>query len=119
MEDKHSADLIRRVASALEVNKAIKYDDGCPDKEYPEIVWHTFGIFDSNEIAVIAHCGELKIGMASPSTLLHPPMADRIFGIDMSDRQLSFQIADQIWSRHGAELEIMALAIRDKSHSAK
>lgn len=119
MEDQDSADVIRRVVRALEANKAVEYDAGCPDKEYPELVWHTYGIFDSNEIAVIARCGDLRIGMASLSILLHPPMADRVYGIDISDSQLAFQIADQIWSRHGVELASKALAIRDKRHSAK
>lgn len=118
MNSKNSNTAISKVIAALQANRAIAYDDGCPDKEYPEIVWHTYGIFDSNEIVVIARCGDLEVGMACPSGVVYPVMLDRVFGIDVSDRELSFRMANQIWSRHGAELASKALAIRDKGRDA-
>lgn len=118
MGSEDCADGTRRVAAALESNRAVEYDDGCPDKEYPEVVWYTYGLFDTNEIAVIARCGDLRIGIAAPSTLLHPPMADRTIAIDVSNRESAFLIADQLWSVHSSELISKAFSVWEVGKNA-
>jgi hypothetical protein len=41
-QGKDSTEVVHRVVAALEARRAIAFDEGCPDKEYSEIVWYTY-----------------------------------------------------------------------------
>lgn len=95
---------VMKVREALESNKAISFGPPIADKEHPEIMWQCYGLVTSNEVAVIARCGELEIGACRESGLLYPHMADRIFGMDVADQDLALQLSEAIWSRDGERL---------------
>ena len=93
-----------RIAQAIAQGRGIEYGSEMPDKEYPGISWSIFGLPETNEIAVTVRAGNLRLGMIAPSTLIHPAMVDRIFGIDVSDQQLAHSLSDQLWAAHSALL---------------
>lgn len=104
-----------RVGSALIGEAAINYGSGFTDKEYPEIVWSMWGLPATNEIAVIAEVGSLKLGMARVSGLLEPAMIDRIFGIDVNDQRLALWLSKELWDAHSERLIAEALRVRRAS----
>lgn len=104
--------VVTRVIEALERKRAITFGDEAPDNEFPEIKWQCYGLIDSNEVAVIARCGELKLGICRESYLIHPPMADRIFGMDVADDQLVAELSEELWKQKHEELSAAALKIR-------
>lgn len=103
---------------AVRVNDAMigaavsDYGSGLADKDYPEIVWSIYGLPVTNEIAVIAEVGSLKLGMAYVSALLWPAMIDRVFGIDIDDKHLALRLSKELWDAHSERLVEAALRIR-------
>ncbi|WP_370305543.1 hypothetical protein [Sinimarinibacterium flocculans] len=83
-----------------------------PDREYPEIRWHQYGVVPTNEVAVTASCGPIAVFALASSGLVFPVMADRIFGTDVMDIQLGQELAEALWRRHGVELATQALIQR-------
>jgi hypothetical protein len=104
--------VVTRVTEALERKRAITFGDESPDNEFPEIKWQCYGLIDSNEVAVIARCGDLQLGICRESYLLHPPMADRIFGMDVADDQLVAELSEELWNQRHEQLSAAALQIR-------
>lgn len=101
-----------RINTALISKVTIDYGSGFADKEYPEIVWSTYGLPETNEISVVAEVGNLELGIAHVSGLAWPAMVDRQFGIDVSDQQLAFRLSDELWDAHSERLITEALRIR-------
>lgn len=99
-----SESVVQRVLQARESNQAITYCDESPDNEYPEIKWQFFGLIQTNEIATVARCGQFVVAACCKSPLLFPPMADRIFGVDVSDMQAALELGNEIWKHHREEL---------------
>lgn len=83
-----------------------------PDREYPEIRWHQYGIVPTNEVAVTASCGPIAVFALAPSGLVFPVMADRIYGTDVMDIQLGQELAEALWRRQGVDLAAQALMQR-------
>lgn len=103
--------VVAKVRQALESKEAITFDPN-EDKEYPEIIWHCYGLTASNEVAVIARCGNLEIGACRESSLLFPVMADRIWGMDVDDVDLALLLSEEIWNRDGERLLAEARRIK-------
>ena len=57
-----------------------------------------------NELFVKLTNGTVTFVEAIESPLLSPPMADRIFGMDVLDNAVAFNLADQMWEKHKAAL---------------
>jgi hypothetical protein len=107
-------DVVTQVDNAQLLGRAIQFCEESPDNEHPEIKWQIFGLVDTNEVAVIAKCGEFKIGISEQSWLLHPSMADRIFGIDEADLQLSHKLTHDLWAANSSHLVELATVIRSR-----
>lgn len=116
MSDESPALIAARVSAALLSEAAIDYGSGFTDKEYPEIVWSMYGLPGTNEIAVIAEVGSLKLGMAHVSSLVWPAMADRIFGIDIDDQRLALWLSKELWEAQSDRLAAEAIRVRQSSH---
>lgn len=99
-----SEEVVTRIAHAIEQKRAIPFCDPTPDNQYPQVKWRIFGLIETNEIAVLAECGDLKLAACEESGLLFPPMADRIFGIDVMDQELALQLSDRLWSEYSEQL---------------
>ncbi len=103
-----------RVIEALVHGQAIDYVNGTTDKEYPEVMWAVFGLPLTREIVVIARVGDLRLGKAAASTLLVPPMEERVYGIDVSDQILANELSDTLWAEQSERL--IAAALRRRGH---
>ena len=68
-----------------------------PDKERPDILWEVFGDELTEEIVVVATFDEQCFEKRTRSPISHPPMCDRIFGIDMWDDQLAKDMSNEIY----------------------
>lgn len=101
-------DTLSTINAAIEQKRAIPYGVDMPDKEMPQVLWSQYGLIDTNEIAVIVRCGTEVHALKAPSELIHPSMADRIFGIDSIDAELSGRLADELWSKFSGPLKAAA-----------
>ena len=75
------------------------FDDDLDD---PDLFWWCFGLVDTNEILVIGQRGDKIVSMKEVSPLVFPHMADRRFGIDVSDFNLSGDLSDKLYKEHFA-----------------
>jgi len=100
------------VRAAVQSKQAITFGPPAEDKEHPEITWQCYGLIPSNEIAVIARCGDVEIGACRKSPLLVPVMADRIFGMDVADEEVAMRLSEEIWSSHAEQLLAAAQSCR-------
>lgn len=112
MSNESSEEVAVRVRIARIDEAVCDYGSGFADKEYPEIVWSMYGLPDTNEIAVIAEVGSLKLGMTHVSAVLCPAMIDRIFGIDIDDQRLALWLSKELWEAHSERLVTEALRVR-------
>jgi hypothetical protein len=112
MSDFIAAAVVRRVKEAMQKGHAISFCHESPDHAYPEIKWQIFGLIDTNEVAVTARCGDIRVGIAQESWLSYPLMADRIFGIDVADDQLARKLAAELWKAHSVQLVEAAERVR-------
>ncbi len=106
--------VVKEINDLLKVNKVIVYGTDMSDNEYSEIHWSQYGLIETNEVAVMVKCGSKAFAAKVRSALEVPPMADRIFGMDVLDRELSFKLADKIWERFAEELIREAELLREK-----
>ena len=93
-----------RVAGEIADGAAIEYASEMPDNEHSDVIWSIYGLPKTGEIAVLARAGELRLGKAGRSHLLHPAMADRVFGIDIADVALAHQLSHQLWAEQSNRL---------------
>lgn len=100
-----------RFLEAAASHRAIHYGS-LPDKELPEIQWSVFGLPASNEIAVIASVGALRVGIAQTSDLVHSAMEDRIYGLHVIDGQLAHFLSETLWDAHSHRLIDEAINVR-------
>ncbi|WP_043765390.1 hypothetical protein [Algiphilus aromaticivorans] len=96
--------------------EVIPQAESCPDKQVPEVTWDQYGVVPTDEVAVVARCGPARFFAKAQSYLLVPPMADRIFGLDVDDQRLGHELAEYLWGQYGAEL--MAAAERQRAGPA-
>lgn len=89
-----------RLDRLLQSNGCIVYHENLPDREYPEVLCSIYGATKSNELFVRLTNGTSTFVEAVPSDLLHPPMADRIFGMDIADHHTAFNLATSMWEKY-------------------
>ncbi len=104
MNQDESQAVIAKIDDAVARGRAIKFCEQTPDNQFPEISWQIFGLIETNEVAVVARCGELRLAVSRESGLLYPAMADRMFGIDVADQELAMQLSDELWARESEKL---------------
>ena len=97
-------DQAARILTAHRAHNAIRFHDGFADKDVPEVSWSTYGLIETNEVGVIVQCGRLCFGALAHSSLVHPAMADRLFGIDVADEQLALKLSEELWAAFSSEL---------------
>lgn len=106
--------VVEQITELLRTKKVIIYGEDFPDNQYSEIRWSQYGLTETNEIAVMVKCGAIAIAAKARSPLLTPAMVDRVWGMDVLDRQLSFKLADKIWESFSDELIREAELLRKK-----
>lgn len=99
MKDLESEPILERLKAAVTAGRVISYGNDTPDKECPEVRWAWFGLIDTNEIVVVAQYRDLEFAIAEPSPLIYPAMADRIFGIDVADGNLTMELSKRLWPK--------------------
>lgn len=118
MVDRTTADetpeqVVRRLEKAFSQGHAIDFDNGLPDKEFPEMTWFVYGLHPSNELVVLVSVGMVRLGIAGPSPLLYPWMVDRLFGIDLVDGIAAMELGKQLWEKHSEQLIAEATKVRN------
>lgn len=93
-----------RLEQYLRAHACIPYEENLPDREFPRIKCSIYGVPKTNELFVRLTNGILSFVAVTPSPLVSPAMADRIFGIDAADAQVAFGLADKLWEDHREEL---------------
>lgn len=92
-----------RIHAIIESGKVLKFFSSA-DKEYGDIQWTVFGAIDTNEVIVRATVNDRHFYHAAPSPLAFPPMADRIFGIDVVDDRLAQHLSGELWRSEGESM---------------
>jgi hypothetical protein len=93
-----------KLAELLLAKQTIPYHENIPDKEFPIVTYSVYGAPETNELFVKLTNGTVTFVEAIESPLLSPPMADRIFGLDVLDHAVASDLADQMWEKHKAAL---------------
>lgn len=93
-----------RLQELLLKKKYIPYHENIPDEEFPHVTCSVYGAPETNELFVKLTNGTVTFVETIESSLLSPPMADRIFGMDVLDSAAAFNLADQMWKKHKAAL---------------
>jgi hypothetical protein len=93
-----------RLSELLRSENAIPYHVDFPDKEFSHIKLSIYGAPETNELFVKLTNGTATFVETVKSGLLYPAMADRIFGMDVLDSQLAFNLADAMWEKHKSVL---------------
>lgn len=94
----------QRLQRLLQSNGCIVYHNELPDPEYPYVKCSIYGAPKTNELFVRLANGSVEFIAATASPVVFPVMADRIFGLDVLDHAVAFELADRLWDAHRAEL---------------
>lgn len=89
-----------RLQEILESKKILEFFSAA-DKEHGDIQWTVCGAIETNEVIVRATINGRHFYRAAPSPLVFPPMADRIFGIDVMDDRLAQHLSGELWQSEG------------------
>ena len=95
-----------RLAALITRQGTICFCRGYPDTVIPTVRWSVFGIPITNEVVVKADNGRVSYYHSEVSPLLYPPMADRIFGIDVCDDALAKKLGCELWAEAGTCLSM-------------
>lgn len=93
-----------RLQRLLQANGCIVYHNDLPDPEYPFVKCSIYGAPKTNELFVRLANGSVEFVAVAPSPVAFPVMADRIFGLDLQDHAVAFELADRLWEAHRSEL---------------
>jgi len=93
-----------RLDRLLQSNGCIIYHENMPDPEFHYVTGSVYGAPATNELFVKLTNGTATFVEVVQSDLLYPPMADRVFGMDVMDHAVAFNLADQMWEKHKAAL---------------
>jgi len=88
-------------------------------RRHPQVKLVIYGAIRTNELFVELSNSERSFVDVVPSPLAWPLMADRVFGIDVSDAMVAFDRVDRLWKRHKAELIESRRTRRRKKASPK
>jgi hypothetical protein len=97
-------DAAQRLAELLRTKGVIPYHVDMPDKEFPYVKGSIYGAPKTNELFVKLTNGKVTFVEAIESGLLHPAMADRIFGMDVMDWNDAIALAERMWEKHKKDL---------------
>jgi hypothetical protein len=100
----HSATPAEQLNALLKTKDYVPFEVNIPDKEYPYITLSIYGATKTNEIFVQLTNGKANFVEVIRSPLLYPSMGDRIFGMDVTDADVSFKKAESMWQKHREEL---------------
>jgi len=98
------SDDAKRLRQLIKAGRVIPYLVDNADREHPSVRWCVYGAPDSGELFVSATSGSTVVVRAVKSELVYPPMADRIFGIDVRDLRTAGDVSAAIWRDCRAEL---------------
>ena len=93
-----------QLEALLKTKDYIPYHVDIPDREYPYVKLSIYGATKTNELFVQLTNGKASFVEVVSSPLLSPGMADRIFGMDVSDNDIAFEKAESMWQEHRGEL---------------
>jgi len=96
--------VVAQITELLKASKVIFFGIDIPDNQYSEILWSQYGLTETNEIAVKVTCGSKAFAAKARSRLQTPAIADRVWGMDVLDETLAFELCDKLWERFSAEL---------------
>ncbi|WP_281783333.1 hypothetical protein [Sinimarinibacterium flocculans] len=96
------------LARQIDEGECICQMHAAADPECPAVVWSQYGLVASNEVVVTARCADLGYYIRAASMVAHPPMAERIYGMDVLDGQLGLRLGERLWELHGAALRAHA-----------
>ncbi len=100
IESSKTNDGPERLAALLQTTDFIPFLRDVPDNEHPQVRCSIYGAIKTNELFVELTNGRVSFVAIVPSPLLHPPMADRLFGMDADDADEAFAAAEQLWKQH-------------------
>jgi len=102
------ADIGEHVAAVIidlvKAGKVMPYGVDVPDNEYIEIRWSQYGLIDTNEIAILVSNGNKAFAAKAQSGLIVPPMAERVWGMDVLDQEIAFELGEKLRERFSHEL---------------
>ena len=90
--DRLSPIAAQRLANNIASKDCICAENEMPNKEHPFIKCSIYGAPDRNELFVKLESRSVSFVEAIPSALIHPPMADRILGMDVLDAECAFSL---------------------------
>lgn len=94
----------QRLQRLLQSNGCIVYHNELPDPEYPNVKCSIYGAPKTNELFVRLTNGVKEFVAVAQSPVMFPVMADRIFGLDVLDHAIAFELADRLWETHRTDL---------------
>lgn len=94
----------QRLQRLLQANGCIVYHNELPDPEFPTVKCSIYGAPKTNELFVRLTNGVVGFVAVAQSPVVFPVMADRIFGLDVLDHAVAFELADLLWEAHRGEL---------------
>jgi hypothetical protein len=109
-------DAEKRLAKLLRAKGTIPYHENLPDKEHAYVKCSIYGAPKTNELFVKLTNGEVTFVEVIESGLLHPAMADRIFGMDISDSNDAFALAERMWKKYRKSLVLKPGSKRSRGH---
>ena len=89
-----------RLERLLRSKQCIVYHENIPDREHPQVTCSIYGAPRTNELFVAMTNGRITYVEVVKSRLDYPVMADRVFGLDVLDREDAFRLADKMWEKH-------------------
>lgn len=95
-----------RLACLIGDRQVILFVENSEHREHPYIKLSVWGAIPTNELFIKLTNGVREIVTCAPSLLEYPPMADRLFGMDILDQELAAQLAEKTWELHKHELII-------------
>ena len=90
----------QRLEMLIKAGRGIPYMMDNADREFPAVRWCVYGAPDTGELFVSVTNGTVMFVRAVVSDLLFPPMADRVFGIDVRDLRLAGDLTAAMWRDH-------------------
>lgn len=103
-KSRKTADAIDRLAALLKTKDFVPFHTDLPDKEYDYVKLSIYGATKTNELFVRITNGRVTFVETISSPLVAPSMADRIWGMDVSDSDAAFELANRMWEKHKTEL---------------
>ena len=88
------------------MNEFIEYVMNLEDKDHPQVRWSVLGDPYTNNLHIRVCNNEtgVKFEEVITAAVLHPPMCDRIFGIDIDDHNKALVHAEIMWEKYKEQL---------------